>query len=88
MRPAELELLLPASQDDVALVADRLDVEVGRPRTLDRVLLDTFDGRLRAAGLSAERPAGRAASTTLTLREPGAPAREADLAPAATPSRR
>ena len=83
MRPAELELLLPASQDDVALVADRLEVEVGRPRTLDRVLLDTFDGRLRAAGLSAERPAGRRASTTLTLREPGAPARRAELAPAA-----
>ena len=83
VRPAELELVLPASPDGAALVADRLEVEVGRPRTLDRVLLDTFDGRLRAAGLSAERSAGRAASRTLTLREPGAPAREAELAPAA-----
>ncbi|MET0510498.1 MAG: CHAD domain-containing protein [Thermoleophilaceae bacterium] len=83
MRPPELELVLPASPDGAALVADRLEVEVGRPRIVDRVLLDTFDGRLRAAGLSAERSAGRAASRTLILREPGAPAREADVAPAA-----
>ena len=75
--------MLPASLDGAALVADRLEVEVGRPRTLDRVLLDTFDGRLRATGLSAERSAGRAASSTLTLREPGAPPRKAKVAPAA-----
>ncbi|NDU79510.1 hypothetical protein GWI34_44050, partial [Actinomadura sp. DSM 109109] len=67
----------------VALVADRLEVEVGRPRTLDRVLLDTFDGRLRAAGLSAERSAGRTGSGMLVVREPGAPARKAEVALAA-----
>jgi CHAD domain-containing protein len=39
------------------------------------VLLDSFDGRLRAAGLRAERPAGRSAS--IVLYEPGAPVREA-----------
>jgi len=83
VRTAGLELVLPASLDGAALVADRLEVEVGRPRTLDRVLLDTFDGRLRATGLSAERSAGRAASSTLTLREPGAPPRKAKVAPAA-----
>jgi CHAD domain-containing protein len=86
VRSAGLELLLPASLDGAALarmLADRLEVEVGRPRTLDRVLLDSFDGRLRAAGLSAELSAGRGAERTLTLREPGAPPRTASVAPAA-----
>jgi CHAD domain-containing protein len=85
VRSAGLELVLPASLDGAGLaerLSDRLEVEVGRPRTLDRVLLDTFDGRLRAAGLSAERSAGRPASRTLTLREPGAPARTAEVASA------
>jgi CHAD domain-containing protein len=85
VRSAGLELVLPASLDGAGLaerLSDRLEVEVGRPMTLDRVLLDTFDGRLRAAGLSAERSAGRAASRTLTLREPGAPARTAEVASA------
>ena len=55
-RIAELEPVLPAALDGatlVALVADRLEVEVGRPLTLDRVLLDTVDGR---RGRPASRP--------------------------------
>jgi CHAD domain-containing protein len=85
VRDAGFELLLPAPLDGAALAAllgGRLQVEVGRPRTLDRVLLDSFDRRLRAAGLSADLSTGRAASRTLTLREPGAPPRTADVAPA------
>jgi CHAD domain-containing protein len=82
VRSAGLELVLPASLDGaglVALLSDRLELGVSRPRTLDRVLLDTFDGRLRAAGLSAELTAPR----TLSVREPGAPPRTAEVAPAA-----
>ncbi len=85
MRSAGVELVLPASLDGAALVtllADRLELTVDRARGHDRVLLDTFDGRLQEAGVSAERPAGRTASGTLTLREPGAPARSAEVAPA------
>jgi CHAD domain-containing protein len=82
VRSAGVELLLPASLDGAglfALLADRHDVELGKPKTLDRILLDTFDGRLRAAGLTAERSTGRPASRTLTLREPGAPPRTAEV---------
>lgn len=51
-------------------LAASLPLRAARARTLDRVLLDTFDGRLRKAGLTAERPAtGRAP-------EPGAEVRE------------
>jgi CHAD domain-containing protein len=78
VRSAGLELVLPASLDGAALarlLADRLEVEVDKPRTLDRVLVDTFDGRLRAARLSADLSAGRAGSRTLTLHEPGGPPR-------------
>jgi CHAD domain-containing protein len=85
VRSAGLELVLPASLDGAAasrLLAGRLEVEIGRPRTLDRVLLDTFDGRLRTAGLSAALSAGRAATRTLTLHEPGAPPRTATVASA------
>ena len=85
MRSAGLDLVLPASLDGAALthlLSDRLEVKVGKPSTLDRVLLDSFDRRLRAAGLSADLSAGRAGSGTLTLREPGAPPRTADVASA------
>ena len=85
MRSAGLELVLPASLDGAALLArlaDRLEVTVGRPQSLDRILLDTFDGRLQAAGLLAERSAENTASRILTLREAGAPARTAEVAPA------
>ena len=51
----------------------------------DRVLLDTFDGRLREAGLRAERPAGRTGGAALTLHEPGAPAAAPRSARAARP---
>jgi CHAD domain-containing protein len=79
--PAPLELLLPASLDHsgaVELLAGRLELEVGRTRTEDRLLLDSADGRLRSAGLRAERRAGRAGRATLTLYEPGAPPRRAE----------
>jgi CHAD domain-containing protein len=82
VRPAGLELVVPASVDDAALVAriaDRLEVQAARPRTVDRVLLDTFDGRLRVAGLSAE----RSAPDSVVLREPGTPARKAEVPAAA-----
>jgi CHAD domain-containing protein len=85
VRSAGLELVQPASLAGAALadrLADHLEVKVGRPRTVDRVLLDTFDGRLRAAGLSAEISAGRAAPKTLTLHEPGAPPRSVTVASA------
>ncbi len=81
MPPSALDLLLPASLDRTAAVAlfgERLSLDVGAPSTADRVLLDTFDGRLRAAGLRAERTGG-----TLTLHDAGAPVRRAELGRAA-----
>ena len=83
---APLELLLPEPGDRsgaVALLAERLELDVGHERTLDRVLLDSFDGRLRAEGLRAERPVGRSGGTALTLHEPGAAVRRAEVARAA-----
>ena len=80
MPPPPTELLLPAALDGdeaVALLAGRLRVERGRARTVDRTLLDSFDGRLRKAGLRAERTRGRDGSATLALHEPGAPLRRA-----------
>jgi CHAD domain-containing protein len=80
MASTALEFDLPEGLDDAALLArvgERLQVEPGRVRTADRELLDTFDGRLRAAGLTVERPARRGASAELTLREPGRPVRRA-----------
>jgi CHAD domain-containing protein len=77
---APLDLLLPDSgdQDDVlALLSERLQLDVGRARTADRLLLDSFDGRLREAGLRVERPAGRSRGSDLTLHEPGAAPRRA-----------
>jgi CHAD domain-containing protein len=77
--------VLPASLDEraaVLLVSDRLDVEIGRPRREERLLLDSFDGRLRAARLRAERSIGSAA-VTLRVFEPGAPTRSAEVPPAA-----
>jgi CHAD domain-containing protein len=72
------ELLLPegATPD---LLGERLRLDVGRERTADRMLLDSFDGRLQAAGLRAEGPAGRTRGTTLTLHEPGAATRRAKV---------
>lgn len=70
-----LELVIPAAVRPEAVLhvlATKLDVVEGPPTTEDRVLLDSFDGRLRAAGLTLER------STTapdevwaLTLRDTG-----------------
>ena len=79
------ELELPAELDDRALLgvlAQRLTLDIGRASTTDRVLLDTFDARLRAVGLRADWPARRAARRRLTLREPGMPPRSADVADA------
>src|SRR4051812_49910696 len=70
---APVELLLPDSGEAVlATLRERLALDVGRPRSADRILLDSFDGRLREAGLRAEAPVRGA---TLTLHEPGAPVR-------------
>jgi CHAD domain-containing protein len=83
--PTPIELLLPPALDRAAtleLLGERLALEVGRAHTKDRVLLDSFDRRLRAAGLRAERPAGRGASRVLTVHEPGMPTRRAEVAPA------
>jgi CHAD domain-containing protein len=77
--------VLPARLDAAeltALLCDRLEVTTGRPRTRDRELLDTFDGRLRATGLAAERSVGRGDSSAISLREPGAPVREAQVSAA------
>ena len=85
MPPTPTELLLPPALDRaaaVALLAKRLALDVGRARTEDRVLLDSFDGRLRAAGLRAERPPGRRGGGVLTVREPGAPPRSVAVEPA------
>jgi CHAD domain-containing protein len=82
--PTPIELLLPPALDReaaVALLAERLTLEAGRARTEDRLVLDSFDGRLRAAGLRAERPPGRRAGA-LTVHEPGAPARRVEVGPA------
>jgi CHAD domain len=83
MSSGAVELVMPEALDGravLAALAERLTLEVDRPATSDRVLLDTFDARLRAAGLTAEWPAGRAARRRLTLREPGMPPRSADVA--------
>lgn len=72
-----LELTVPDDVDGEAVaarLAGRFSVETGRPRRVERVLMDSFDGRLRAAGLTAERAGGR-----LRLLEAGAPARVADV---------
>jgi len=82
--PTPTELLLPPALDReaaIALLAKRLTLEVGRARTEDRIVLDSFDGRLRAAGLRAERPPGRRAGA-LTLHEPGGPPRRVEIRPA------
>ena len=54
-----------------------MPLEAGGARELDRTLLDSFDGRLRAAGLRAEYADG-----ALTLHEPGAAVRRAEVASA------
>ena len=81
MAPDPVDLILPPSLDQAAALAlldERLELAHGRPRTSDRTLLDSFDGRLRAEGLRAERPAGRGAP--LELHEAGAPVRRAQIA--------
>jgi CHAD domain-containing protein len=72
-----IELLLPPGEDIAALgraLDGRFTVETDPAETLERAVLETFDGRLRAAGLSLER-----AGTTLRLREPGRPDRIAKV---------
>jgi CHAD domain-containing protein len=76
--PEPVQLLLQPELGPTAavtLLGQRLDLEPERPRTDDRIVLDTFDGRLRAAGLRAERPARRAASA-ITITEAGCPVRQ------------
>ena len=78
MRPDPIELVLPPSLDParaVELLGERLTLAPGRPSSSERVLLDTFDGRLRSAGLRAEAVDGE-----LVLSEQGAPVRRASVA--------
>jgi CHAD domain-containing protein len=85
MPPAPLELELPEDVDEaatLALLGSRLTLDVGRPHTSDRVLLDTFDARLRDAGLRAEWAARRAARRQLALFEAGMPVRRGVVADA------
>ena len=85
MPPAPVDLLLPAPLDRaeaLALLESRLRLDAGPARAHDRVLLDSFDGRLRAAGLRAERAAARHGTAAIELHEPGAPVRRAEVAPA------
>ncbi len=80
MSPEPVDLILPSSLDHaaaLALLGERLELARGRRRVDDRTLLDSFDGRLRAKGLRAERPAGSGAA--LELHEPGAPVRRAKV---------
>ena len=82
MTSAPIDLLLPASEDrptTLALLGERLELAPGRERALDRVLLDSFDGRLRAEGLTVERPAGRSGGSAIALHEPGSPVRRAEV---------
>lgn len=61
---APSEFVFPGQHDVGAAVQrlqDALGAHPGPAGSLDRVLLDTFDGRLRKAGLAAERPARGAA---------------------------
>lgn len=77
MPPEPIELLLPPTLDPdeaVALLGERLDLQPGRATRRERLLLDSFDGRLRAAGLRAEVVGGE-----LVVYEPGAPARRATV---------
>jgi CHAD domain-containing protein len=83
--PIPLELTLPEGLDQAgaeALLERRLKVEAGTSRSADRVLMDSFDGRLRAAGLRAERT-----GASLRLIEPGAPARVTETPGASGPLR-
>jgi CHAD domain-containing protein len=85
MSSRPLELVLPADLDAAAataLIAERIGAAAGRPRTTDCLVLDTFDRRLRAAGLRAEQQAGDHGRVTLTLHAPGAPVRRAEVAAA------
>ncbi|MGH9187558.1 MAG: CHAD domain-containing protein [Acidimicrobiales bacterium] len=72
-----IELVLPDGADPAALIrllTEQFDVTEDRASRADRTFLDTFDRRLRAAGLVLERR-----RSTLTLLEPGAPPRTADM---------
>ena len=85
MREPTLELTIPASvRPDAVLhvLEDKLAVVAGEPGAADRVLLDSFDGRLRAAGLTLERAVGRTGEPwTLTLTEPGTNAESVTFTP-------
>jgi CHAD domain-containing protein len=81
------ELALPGDVDPtgaVEAVAARIGAASARPHVEDLVLLDTFDRRLRAAGLAADHPAGRSASIELRLHEAEGPVRRATVAAAAS----
>lgn len=67
----------------IAALGRDVDVVAESPQSIDRVYLDTFDGRLHRAGLTLWR-AATPTDSDLILEEPGKPA----LSAAASPSRR
>ena len=80
METGEREFLLPAGsgEADVAdRLAQRMTLDVRRPDIEERVLLDSVDGRLDAAGLRAYWTAG-----ALVVIEEGMPPRRAEVAAA------
>ena len=82
-----VELRMPPALDlDGVIGALRRHAEIVAepPRFTDRVYLDTFDGRLHAAGLTLWRPATEDGGVTLTLEEAHGPPRTVR----ALPSRR
>ena len=89
MRTPVLELVIPAAVRAGAIVralGEALDVAEGEPAVDDRVLMDSFDARLRAAGLALERAVDEADTDVwrLTLREKGRRAQHAAVAPVRT----
>lgn len=77
---------VPADIDDDRLIGALgrvASVETERRRSVDRVFLDTFDGRLQHHGLTVWRgPSTRGASVTLTLQDADGSTRPATAAPA------
>jgi CHAD domain-containing protein len=82
---APVALLMPPDIEDDALISAlrrHYDLNVESPRSIDRVYLDTFDGRLHAAGLTLWRAAKPAvADVGLTLEEPGGMSRPVTARP-------
>jgi hypothetical protein len=71
----------------VFVVSDRLDVEIGRPRREDRLLMDRVDGHLRAAAASRRAFRRRRGGHAARVRARGADARRRGATGGASPRR-